>query len=437
MLIFVTLVIGVSLCACKRNAPPTDPQEPVLEASPTEPGEGQWQVATADKLNLKVTAPGARSVKFLYRPIVAEGRHIVLKTLNQPAEPGTQDFSTEVKVAPDFAGHVWAEIAYPDGTKRKTEPRALTAEANLNAQAGQIPLNSVGHSVGTDESERSDELTGGKIEQASFAEGQPAVWITVNIPAFRLTLWQNGKEVKTYQIGVGRKRFPLRVGESKATQIIWNPEWVPPDSSWVQESEAVEPGERIEADDPRNPLGKIKIPLGGGYLIHQAAKPSDIGHLVSHGCIRMLVDDLFDLTEKIVRARRLPVTQQQIEQAKAGTDRLAVKLDPPLWVDINYDTEVVEAGTLHLYPDVYGREANPLENLSAELQRNRVAATALDPQMLKQMMARVSAKEEFVVSLADITGGRALAAGLNQPLTDHSVEQKPAVKKARRPAAHT
>ena len=110
----------------------------------------------------------------------------------------------------------------------------------------------------------------------------------MNVPAFRLTLWQNGKEVKTYQIGVGRKKFPLQIGERKATQIVWNPEWVPPDSSWVHESEDVEPGERIEADDPRNPLGKVKIPLGGGYLIHQAAKPSDIGHLVSHGCIRML-----------------------------------------------------------------------------------------------------------------------------------------------------
>lgn len=431
-LVAIVLAMLISVMACKQSGELKDGSaEPAIKANPTQPGEGQWQVATAERVTLTVIAPGARSVKLLYRPIVAEGRHVVLKTLNEPSDPNTKNFSTELKTAPDFAGHIWAEVTYPDGTKKKTEPIALITEATLNSQSGQIPLDSIGSSVGTDESERSDKLTGGKIEQAALQEGQPRIWITVNVPAFQLTLWQNGKEVKSYQIGVGRKKFPMQIGERKATQIIWNPEWVPPDSSWVLDSEDVEPGERIEADDPRNPLGKIKIPLGGGYLIHQAAKPSDIGHLVSHGCIRMLADDLFDLAEKIVTARKLPVSIEQIEHAKATSDRLAVKLDPPLWVDINYDTQVVESGLLYLYPDVYSRDANALESLRAELQSNRVEVTGLDSQVLKQMIERVSAKEKFVVSIGDIKADRGLVAGQNQPLTNHSIENKPAVKKAR------
>jgi len=47
------------------------------------------------------------------------------------------------------------------------------------------------------ESERSDKFTGGKIETAEFQPGQPNVKLTLNIPAFRLSMWQNGKEVKT------------------------------------------------------------------------------------------------------------------------------------------------------------------------------------------------------------------------------------------------
>jgi hypothetical protein len=47
--------------------------------------------------------------------------------------------------------------------------------------------------VKTDESARSDKLTGGRIEQAPFVEGDPRIWITINAPAFRLTLWQAGK----------------------------------------------------------------------------------------------------------------------------------------------------------------------------------------------------------------------------------------------------
>ena len=44
------------------------------------------------------------------------------------------------------------------------------------------------------ESERSDKLTGGHIEVAEFAADQPDIRLTLNIPSFRLTLWQNGKQ---------------------------------------------------------------------------------------------------------------------------------------------------------------------------------------------------------------------------------------------------
>jgi hypothetical protein len=283
---------------------------------------------------------------------------------------------------------------------------------------GSIPLDSIGKSLETDESERSDRLTGGRIEKAPLIAGDRRVWITVDIPAFRLTLWQNGKEVRTYQIGIGRRSFPLPTGEHKATEIIWNPEWIPPDSSWVEETEDVEVGERIEAGDLRNPLGKIKIPLGGAILIHQAAAPSDIGRLVSHGCARMLTEEIFDLTEKIVAARGLPVTREQIEQARMSTDRLAAKLAPPVWVDINYDTHVVEGGVLHLFPDVYNRSVNPLEELRRELMSNGVEVASIDDQILEQMLERVTMTEMFGVSIAEIKAGRALTAGWTKPLIE-------------------
>src|SRR5581483_1809134 len=310
-------------------------------------------------------------------------------------------------------------------------PLALAHQAAVSEQAGEVALDSVGGSVNSDESARADKFTGGRIEQAAFTEGDRRIWITVNIPAFRLTLWQSGREVKTYQIGIGRKNFPLPAGARKATEIVWNPDWVPPDSSWVAASEDVEPGERIEADDPRNPLGKVKIRLGNAILIHEAAKPSDLGHLVSHGCVRMLTDDIYDLTEKIAAARALPVTKEQIEQTKTNTQRRAVKLDPPLWVDINYDTDVIEGRVLHLYPDVYGRAGDTLARLRAELQEAGVAAERLDDQTLKEMIGRVSRAEEFIVSVDDIKAGRALTAGRAQPLTDYSVSKKPVAQASR------
>ena len=278
------------------------------------------------------------------------------------------------------------------------------------------------------ESARSDKFTGGRIEKTTLEPGQPDIEITVNVPAFQLTLWQNGKEVKTYAIGVGQKDYPIYIGEREATEIIWNPNWIPPDSEWVAERKGVTPGEIIKASDPRNPLGKLKIPLGDGYLIHQAAKPSDLGHLVSHGCIRMLEKDLYDLAEKIVAADALPVSKKEIELAKRTTKTVVANLNAPLPVDIGYDTQVVEGGVLHLYPDIYGRGTSTIETLRAELESNGVNTSGLDDEMLRKMLARVSKTEEFVVDLASIELGRALTDGWTQSLTGKQIKKSPKVK---------
>ncbi len=279
------------------------------------------------------------------------------------------------------------------------------------------------------ESARSDRLTGGRIEKTTLEPGQPDIKITVNVPAFQLTLWQNNKEVKTYPVGVGRKEFPIVIGKREATEIIWNPAWIPPDSDWVDEFKGVRPGEVIKAGDKRNPLGKLKIPLGGGYLIHQAEKPTDLGHLVSHGCIRMLRTDLYDLAEKIIAARSLPVTQKQIERARKTTKPLVVKLDSPLVVDINYDTQVVEEGVLHLYPDVYDRGTNTTDDLRTELQDNGINTSNLSDKTLVRMIDRARNGQEYVVSMASIAAGSALTDGQIQPLVLRSTEKRPPIKK--------
>lgn len=389
--------------------------EPTIEASPTSKTDDQWQVITSDKVTLNVNAPQAESVKILYRPAFAEGRHVQLKKLTS-SDAGK--FSTQIKVPSDFAGEVWAEAAYRDNTKKETKPISLTVES---ISADELAGATYKHS---DESARSDKFTNGRIEKTTLRPGGGDIRITVNIPAFQLTLWQDNKEVKTYQIGIGRKDFQLPNGLRYARQIIFNPDWIPPDSEWVYEHD-VEPGERVEADDPRNPLGKVKIPLGsGGILIHQAFKPGDIGHLVSHGCVRVRLSELFELIDQLIAARSLSVSQQRLEQAKKNKERFSIRLDAPLVVDINYDTQVIEGGVLHLYPDVYNKKTNTVENLRAELRETGVDDSAVDDRTLQQMIDRVTMNEEFAVSLADIKAARGLEAGKTQPLTASSVTKK-------------
>ena len=266
------------------------------------------------------------------------------------------------------------------------------------------------------ESERSDRLTGGQIEFTDLAPNEPDIRITLNVPSFRLTLWQNGKEVKSYYVGVGLKNHPIYIGDRAATEIIWNPSWIPPDSKWVLEMKGVKPGEVIKASDLRNPLGKMKIPLGDSYLIHQAAKLSDVGNLVSHGCVRMLRSDLYDLADKIIAARSLDVSRKRIDAAKRSSRMLVARLEEPVPVDINYDTLVVEGSVLHIYPDVYSRGTNRSAKLRAELQAANVDLSNVSEKMLQQMLRKVSRRTQFVVDTRTISEGRALQDGKVLPL---------------------
>lgn len=279
------------------------------------------------------------------------------------------------------------------------------------------------------ESERSDKITGGHIERGQFEAGQPDIRLTLNVPSFRLTLWQNGKEVKSYFVGVGMKDYPIYIGEREAREVIWNPPWIPPSSDWVKSHKGVRPGEVIKAGDPRNPLGKLKIPLGDGYLIHQATGPGNLGNLVSHGCVRMLRSDLYDLAEKIVAARSLPVTRRQIAAAKAGTKTLSVALDEPLEFDINYDTLVVEGGVLYIYPDVYDRRTNTVARLRDELRTSGVDLSNVDDAELEKMLASVTRRTKFVVPVASIRQGRALADGRAEPLLGSPKPARPATRR--------
>jgi hypothetical protein len=44
--------------------------------------------------------------------------------------------------------------------------------------------------------------------------------VVVNAPAYRMDLFENGKLVKTYKIGIGYPEFPLPVGMRKPTRLF-------------------------------------------------------------------------------------------------------------------------------------------------------------------------------------------------------------------------
>ena len=255
------------------------------------------------------------------------------------------------------------------------------------------------------DSARSDIRTGGVIEKTKLSEGEGKIKLTVNVPAFEMTLWQNGKEVKIYKIGVGMKDFPIYVGLRKIKHVIWNPVWIPPNSEWVSPSLR---GKIIKPTDPRNPLGKIKIPLGYGYLIHQAKGPQDLGNLVSHGCVRVMRNDLYDLSNKFVSAHSVPITEKEISTAKRTKKTLVIELEETVPIEITYDTLVIKSRKLHIYPDVYSFKKNTVKNLREELTKNGIDASEISDETLKRALGKAKAKKQYVIGVDKLRAGEYL-----------------------------
>ena len=95
MKLVLSILLAALMSSCQANGPVTqrsdngqtkEISEPTIEATPTSKVDDQWQAVSSDRITLNVTAPDARSVKILYRPAFAEGRHVELKTLNAPTD---------------------------------------------------------------------------------------------------------------------------------------------------------------------------------------------------------------------------------------------------------------------------------------------------------------------------------------------------------------
>jgi len=133
----------------------------------------------------------------------------------------------------------------------------------------------------------------------SAAPAQPAtadMRIEVDLNARRLHVFRGGQQVGTYPVAVGSQRWPTEKGEWTIKQVVWNPDWVPPDESWADEREPRESG------DPKNPLGRAQLVYDLPRTIHGTNAPSSIGQAVSHGSIRMTNETIVQLAKQVMEA---------------------------------------------------------------------------------------------------------------------------------------
>src|SRR5262249_57334134 len=211
--------------------------------------------------------------------------------------------------------------------------------------------------------------------------------IIVNIPAFRMNLFRDGTLVKSYKIGIGYPEFPLPNGFRKAEMIIFNPTWTQPNESW-----ASNPGEVVTAGVAGNPLGPIKIPIGGANLIHGGKALAKIGTFASHGCVGLTNDQVKDFAKVLAQGTNTELKEETIAAyLKKKTRTQVVKLSKIIPVELRYETIVIQEGKLHVYRDVYSKNTNTEENLRAAFAANGVSFDTLTEKEKTEALEAVNA----------------------------------------------
>src|SRR5205085_12098318 len=108
----------------------------------------------------------------------------------------------------------------------------------------------------------------------------------------------SGKVIAEYPATMGSQHDPLPIGDWKVTKVTRDPLFFyNPDLFWDA------PGKLAKAKiqrGPNNPVGVVWIGLTKEhYGLHGTPEPSMIGHVQSHGCIRLTNWDAAELGQMV------------------------------------------------------------------------------------------------------------------------------------------
>ncbi|MCD2421426.1 L,D-transpeptidase [Niabella pedocola] len=278
---------------------------------------------------------------------------------------------------------------------------ALTEEGNSFGsarQASQSALEEIKKIIGDEKTKGLLQLIARRYAQGNIAGLLPTrpnaipadTRIVVNAPAFRMDVYQQGKLVQTYRIGVGYPEFPLPTGMRAAEKIIFNPTWTPPDEAWVKGK--FQPGRKVAAGSKLNPLGLIKIPIGLPSLIHGGKAIEKLGDFASHGCVGLTNGQIQNFTMLLARISGTPLPADSIklfENAKTKTK--TVQLNQSIPVELRYETIVAQDGNLIIYRDIYERGTNTPAEAKRILETHGVDFSKLSSQ--EKMALNTSIRE--------------------------------------------
>ena len=133
-----------------------------------------------------------------------------------------------------------------------------------------------------------------KVTTEELADKYDTV-ITIDRGGFTLRLFKRLKLVRTYPIALGQAGLETPAGLYNIQNKAVNPAWNVPNSDWAGDLA----GTVVPGGVPENPLKARWLGVYDGVGIHGTAERGSIGTNASHGCIRMLVEDVIELYDQV------------------------------------------------------------------------------------------------------------------------------------------
>ncbi len=125
--------------------------------------------------------------------------------------------------------------------------------------------------------------------------GEYPVVLTVDRGSFRLSLFKDLKRVRVFPIAVGQAGLETPAGLYKIQNKAVNPAWHVPNSDWAGSLA----GTVIPGGASDNPIKTRWLRVYDAVGVHGTDARGSIGSTASHGCIRMLVEDVEKLYDEV------------------------------------------------------------------------------------------------------------------------------------------
>ena len=165
--------------------------------------------------------------------------------------------------------------------------------------------------------------------------------ILINVPQRMLFHFKSGKLQAAYPVAVGRRAWPTPRGDFEVLEKEEDKTWIVPISIQEEMLATGKPVREKVPPGPDNPLGRHWIRISPSEGIHGTNAPASIYKFQTHGCIRLLPEDIDQLFREVPIGTPVKIVYEPVLLA-----RLA---------DGHYYLEV--------HPDIYRKAGNPLETV--------------------------------------------------------------------------